>query len=141
MQAVLDRNIVVSAAISPKGPPAEILRAWRSGAFTWVSSPPLLAELERTLRSPRLRKYVNWSAAEAAEFLSLLRQSARIVEPGVAIDVISADPSDNRVLEAAAEAGADYIVSGDSDLLQLRSYEDIAIVPATRFVAIIVAGL
>lgn len=141
MDAVLDTNVVVSAVISTKGPPAEIIKAWRAQSFAWVTSGPLLGELERTLRSTRLQKYIAWSDDEVTEFIGLIRQLTRIVEPSAHIDVIKADPDDNRVLEAAIEGRVDYIVTGDHDLLDLREYEGIAIVTPARFAAIIASSI
>jgi len=141
MEAVLDTNVAVSAAISPKGPPAEIIKSWRARSFTWVTSPPLLQELESALRSPRLKRYLAWNDDELLEFLALVRAVARIVVPTSRIDVIRVDPADNRVLEAAAEGRADYVVTGDRHLLEIGRHENIPIVTPARFVAIIATGL
>ena len=141
MEAVLDTNVVVSAAISPKGPPAEIIKSWRARSLTWVTSPPLLQKLESAVRSPRLKRYIAWSDDELAEFLALVRAVARIVVPTSRIDVIRVDPADNRVLEAAAEGRADYVVTGDRHLLEVGRHENIPIVTPARFVAIIATGL
>ena len=50
---------------------------------------------------------------------------------------VSRDPDDNRILEAAVAGAADYIVTGDQDLLVLGEFEGIAIVTPTRFLAIL----
>lgn len=141
MEAVLDTNVAVSAAINPKGPPAEIIKAWRARSFVWVTSPDLLQELESALRSPSLRRYLAWSDDELAEFLALVRAVARAVVPTSRIDAIRVDPADNRVLEAAMDARVDYIVSGDRHLLDMGRHENIPIVTPARFVAIIATGL
>ena len=141
MEAVLDTNVAVSAAISPKGPPAEIIKSWRAHSFTWVTSALLLQELESALRSPRLKRYIAWSDDELLEFLALVRAVARIVVPTSRIDVIRVDPADNRVLEAAAEGRADYVVTGDRHLLEIGRHENIPIVTPARFVAITATGL
>jgi hypothetical protein len=139
MRIVLDTNVVVSAAINPKGPPAEIVKAWMTHSFVWVASLPLLNELERTLLSPRIRRYMYWDEGETAEFLRTVRQTVEVISPDHRIDVITADPADNRLPEATVAAGADYIVSGDQHLLGLRSYEGIPIVTPARFVAVLAA--
>jgi putative PIN family toxin of toxin-antitoxin system len=139
MKVVLDTNVAVSAAISPKGPPAEIVKAWRAHSLTWVTSPPLLDELERALLSPRIRRYLAWGEDEIAEFLAAVRQAAEITSPTRQIDVIRDDPADNGVLEAAVSAQADYVVSGDRHLLELKTYEGVQIVTPARFVAILAA--
>ena len=119
MEVVLDTNVAVSAAINPKGPPAQIIKAWRAQSFTWVTCESLLAELEGTLRSPRLKRYIAWTDNELDDFLAAVRQLARIASPTRTIVIISTDPADNRVLEAAVAGGAEYIVSGDQALLDL----------------------
>lgn len=141
MEAVLDTNVVVSALLSPKGPPAEIIRAWRAHSFTWVTSPALLDELERVLRYPRIRQHLAWVDDELAEFLELIRRQARVVSPSQTLEVIQDDPDDNRVLEAAVEGHAEYVVSGDRHLLDLGTYGDITIVTPARFAAIIATRL
>ncbi len=137
MRAVLDTNVLVSAVLSDAGPPGSILRAWRAGSFQIVTSPPLLSELEAVLARPRIARRLGWSETERSAFVVALGESAMIVAPKKEIALIDADPADNRVLEAAAEAGADYIVSGDRHLLDLGSYEGIDIVTPARFAAIL----
>jgi len=141
MEAVLDTNVVVSALISPKGPPAEIIRAWRAHSFTCVTSPALLDELERVLPYPRIKPYLIWTDDELMELLELIRLQTKVVTPSQALDVIEDDPDDNRVLQAAVEGRAGYIVSGDRHLLGLGKYAHIAIVTPARFAAIIATGL
>ena len=139
MRVVLDTNVVVSAAVNPKGPPAEIIRAWRSRSFGWATSLALLDELERILHSPRVRSYMAWREDEVIEFVAAVRHRAELVSLTHQIDAIRDDPSDNRVLEAAVAARADYVVSGDRHLLDLKTYEGVQIVTPARFVAILVA--
>jgi len=137
MRVVLDTNVVVSAAVNPKGPPAQVIRAWRNRSFEWLTSPALLDELARTLHSPRVRCYMAWGEDEVAQFVSVVQQRVELVSPTNLIDAISADPSDNRVLEAAVAAQADYVVSGDHHLLEVKTYEGVQIVTPARFVAIL----
>jgi predicted nucleic acid-binding protein len=60
--------------------------------------------------------------------------SLSINTPGsLTLNVITGDPSDNRYLECAVEGSADFVVSGDRDLLALQSYEGIAIVQPSVF--------
>jgi len=133
MNVVVDTNVVASAAISLKGPPAEIIRAWRADRFSWVISAPLLDELERVLTSHRLERYLTWSPEEVREFVGLIEEVATVVEPNRRISVIAEDLADNLVLEAAVEAKAEYIVTGDSHLLSLAEFEGIPVVSPVRF--------
>jgi putative PIN family toxin of toxin-antitoxin system len=106
-------------------------------SFVCITSAALLDELERVLQYSRVQRYLSWSADERAEFVGLVRRHARLVQPAETLTVIEDDPADNRVLEAAAAGGAEYIVSGDRHLLELGGYGDIAIVTPARFVAVL----
>jgi len=140
MRAVLDTNVIVSAVLSPGSPPDSILRASRRGALDLVTSAPLLRELDDVLGRPRIAKRLGWTTEERASFITALADFAVIVAPKQKLQVIKADPADNRVLEAAIAGSVDYVVSGDRDLLALDSYEDIPIVMPARFTAILAAS-
>ncbi len=117
MRAVLDPNVLISALISRDGSPALVLHAWLDGAFELIVSDQLLAELERALSYPKLRKRVEPS--EAIEFIDLLRRGARIVDdPNNPPSVRSPDPGDDYLI-ALAESQQAMIISGDRDVLEL----------------------
>lgn len=137
MRAVLDTNVAVSAAINPDGTPALVILRWGRGAFTWVTSTPLLDELTRTFSAPRVRRFFTWTQDEVDRFLRRALETAEVVSPHRAITRIAVDPSDNRVLEAAAEGTADYIVTGDRHLLDLKSHEGTQIVTPADFLVIL----
>src|SRR5712692_5835981 len=141
MRAVVDTNVIVSAAINPTGPPYAIVRAWRRGQFELVTSAELQEEIGRVWTRAHVSRLIFWSAEQLEEFRTALRRDALVVAPGRRLDIISADPSDNRVLEAAVEAAADYIVSGDHHLLELGEYEGIRIVTPARFAALLSVDL
>jgi uncharacterized protein len=105
-RAVLDTNVIVSGLGWP-GPPATILDAALDGQFVLLTSPPLLAELRRVLGYPKLAKIIKG----APQLADLVEASSTVVLPSRTLGVIG-DESDNRVLEAAVEGAANYIVSG-----------------------------
>lgn len=137
MRVVVDTNVVVSALLKTESPPGEVIQAWRRGEFQIVSSAALLTELEAVLSRPRLRRRATSTGDEIASVLSSIAKTAVIVEPTVGLRVVTSDPDDDRVLEAAVAGTADYIVSGDRDLLEIGSFEDIPIVTPARFIAIL----
>lgn len=130
MKIVLDTNALVSA-IGWEGPPARTLRACRTGQFDFVTSPQLLEELTRVLTYPRLAIVARHP--DLPEVLKWLHAPEHVVIPRRAIDVITVDPPDNRVLEAAVEGKADVIVSGDKHLLSLKTFEEIPILNPPSF--------
>lgn len=137
MRVVLDTNVILSSTLSQSGPPAEIIRRWYNREFEVALSSPLLAEIARTFTYPRIQKSLKLSPEELERFLQTLRSSTILVEPTVTLQVIEDEP-DNRVLECAVAAQADYIVSGNTrHLVALQTYEGIAIVTPATFLAIL----
>ncbi len=137
MIVVLDTNVIVSALLSPGGPPAEIISRWEADQFEVVTSPPLLSELKRALQYPRVKKYLKSSPDDVTAFAERFGRVARVVQPRLALDVIEDDPADNRVLECAIAGGAAYIISGDDHLLQVKVYKDIVILSPAAFLALL----
>jgi putative PIN family toxin of toxin-antitoxin system len=95
----------------------------------------LLDELDRVLRYPKLAAVF----LDPAGIIERLRAIAEVVEPGTTLSVVADEP-DNRVLEAAAEARVDAIVTGDAGLLDLSSYDDIPVMSPAAFVKRYLAG-
>lgn len=136
IRAVLDPNVLISALLSPKGAPARALRAWIEGAFELVVSPLLLAELERALAYPKLRKRI--SAQETARAIAWLQSSATVVEdPRSAPSVRSPDPGDDYLI-ALAESEQALLVSGDNHLLSLS--KELPVHSVASFLRIAVKG-
>ena len=93
------------------------MRAWLEGAYELVASPLLLAELERALAYPKLRKRI--AKAEALALIDLLRRQAELLEdPEAPPSFRSPDPGDNYLI-ALAETAQAVLVSGDGHLLGL----------------------
>ena len=136
LRAVLDTNVVVSSLLSPLGPSARIVDAWRHSRLTLISSPLILAEVQAVLNYPRIRRKYSITDEEVSKLLGLFRKHAIIVtgEAEKVKGVITADPEDEKFLACALEGQANYIVSGDHHLLDLKSFRAIQIVTARQFV-------
>ena len=107
-RVVLDTNVIVSALLVPSGTQGTILLLALRGYCALYVSPPVLAEYEEVLRRPRLKL----QARQIDTALSAIRKVARLVETIQAI-AVSPDESDNRFLECAEAAEADYLVTGN----------------------------
>ncbi|MCP4168111.1 MAG: putative toxin-antitoxin system toxin component, PIN family, partial [Chloroflexi bacterium] len=137
MIVVLDTNIIVSSVLSLEGAPAQIIRRWEADEFDVLTSPLLLAELERSLKYNRVQKYYKKPQESIDALVERLKAVALIVEPSLSLDEIHDDPDDNRVLECAVDGRASYIVSGDAHLLDLRDYKGIMILKPKDFLAVL----
>ena len=127
MRAVLDANVLVSAAISPAGPPRQILGAWIQERFELIASPALLAELVDVLARPKFRRFITTSVA--AEFIDGLATDAIVVADPPEPPEVSPDPDDDYLIALARVAGADYLISGDRHLLDLTDPDPLVLTP------------
>jgi putative PIN family toxin of toxin-antitoxin system len=119
LRVVLDTNVLVSGIAFPGGVPGRIVAAWRQGGLDVVLSRYILDELARVL--PRLNHRLHWSEAEFADFIDILAINVDLVEPAAADDTDLRDAADQPVLGTLLTAKADYLVTGDLDLLALAA--------------------
>jgi putative PIN family toxin of toxin-antitoxin system len=84
-----------------------------------------------------LRAKFAWSDEAVREAVTLLSGCTVRVQPGERLDVVDADPDDNRVLECAVAAGSRFIVTSDGDLLRLGAYAGIRILKVADFLELI----
>lgn len=129
---VFDTNIFFSA-IGWKGRPFACLERARLGAADGVTSQAILDEL-----TEKLREKLAFSEEQIADTLADLLGYVRVITVTEQFVAIAADPDDDRVLECAVAAQADYIVTGDRrHLLPLGSFRGIAIISAADFLALV----
>lgn len=122
-QAVLDTNVYVSAILFG-GKPGEIFLSAKDEKIDLYVSTAILAEL-----ATKLTDKFHWPAERVSVVIKEIGETATIVRPQKRIKAVPGDESDNRILECAVHARAEYIVSGDQrHLLPLKSYEGIKIV-------------
>lgn len=113
MRVVLDLNLFVSALIGKTATRA-ILDHWRTQQFVLVLSERLLAELRAVLARPKFQRY--FTVDDVQVLIALLEEHAEFVEPTIRLE-LSRDAKDNILLDVAATAHANYLVTGDKDLL------------------------
>ena len=131
MRVVLDTNILLSALISPSGPPEAIYRAWRAGVLDLVTSEYQLEEIRRASRYPILRS--RFKPASVGTLINFLRQGS--VLGRLELTVEANDPSDSFLLAMALESDADYLVTGDrrAGLLEMKHIKRTRIVTPIEF--------
>ncbi|MBI4671813.1 MAG: putative toxin-antitoxin system toxin component, PIN family [Chloroflexi bacterium] len=112
-RAVVDTNILIRAVIRPLGTVGPIARRLRQGAYVLIISEPLLHELIEELNAPRIGHKYGIDAQAIQDFVAELAETGELVQPSRTIAVCR-DEDDNRVLEAAVEGRANYIVTGDN---------------------------
>ncbi len=131
MRVVVDTNLLMSALMVPSSPPAKILALWRSRRFDLLTSPLQLDEIARVTRYPRIRSRL--TPALAGRLINRLRDVAIIVYKLPKIDR-SPDPDDDHLFALAEASRADFLITGDKALLNLKRHKSTRIVTAAVFV-------
>lgn len=140
MRVVLDTNTLVSAVLSPNGPPRRLVNAARDQLFELCSSPVLLAELLDVVSREKFAKRFKAAGLTPLSVVKDIRRMAYVVTPVSVPRVIASDADDDHVLACAITSQADLIVSGDMDLHTLGgSYQGIRIVRPAEAVAMMEA--
>lgn len=132
IRAVIDLNVFISSLIGKtKSNPKEVIDGFKKNKFLLILSPAILKELEETLKEPELNFI---SEEEAFNLLGLIRIKGLFVIPIHKINLCR-DIHDNKILEAALKANASFIVTGDKDLLILKSFRNILIATPKEFLS------
>lgn len=128
-KVVLDTNILISALALFSESADQIIELARRGEIELYISKPILIEFKRVL-TVKFR----YSEHEANERLASIIRVATLVNPSERFSAIQNDESDNRILECAFAAKANFIVSGDKHLKTLREFKSIKILPPSEFI-------
>ena len=124
IRVVLDTNVLVSGLLFPGGL-GWIIAAWKAGAVVPVFSRDTFNEFRKVLAYPKFSLTVQEIQVLIEDEVLPYCEIADIVEE---IRGVCRDPADDPFLSCAVAAGADYIVSGDRDLLDLFSFRNIPII-------------
>src|SRR5512142_78516 len=128
MRLVLDTNIFISAFLWG-GKPKAVLERILEGVDTLFISRSILVELGNVLRRPKFAL----DAERIAYFLQAIEEASTLVVPTKIRSRSSRDPADAKILECALATDADYIVTGDDDLLVLDPYQGIRILSSADY--------
>jgi putative PIN family toxin of toxin-antitoxin system len=129
LRVVIDTNVIISA-LNFGGNPKAVLELARKRRICNTTSPFIINEIERVLT----RKF-GWQMEVTREIINDIQGFSHIVNPPETIALIK-NLSDNRILECAVAGGADYLISGDHHLTDLKTFGTINIVTPTEFLAI-----
>ncbi len=127
MKVVFDINIFISAFAIPGGRAEEAYLLGLKGEFILYTSVPILTETAQ-----KLREKFGWERNKIVDFLKAAAGLAIIVKTQSHLHLLPDEP-DNRVLECAEEAKADFVVTGDKHLLSLKHFQNTDIISFSDF--------
>ena len=126
MRAVLDANVIVSAVLTPGGPPGRVMRALFDGRFDVVISASILQEVADVLGLPRIARKYQIPTERIEQVVALLRLHGDVVPVSGTLRICR-DPKDDVVLETALSGNAEVLVSRDADITR-----DVELIDALR---------
>ncbi len=128
-KVVLDTNIFVSSIFWDKGNPHKVVALALDKKIKVFTSVEIIKELEKVLRR---------DFEEPDELIhrqiSLVLAYAELVSVSSKINAVKDDPDDNKIIECAVSCSADFVVSGDPHLLNLKEYQGIKILSPREFI-------
>ena len=130
MKIVIDTNVFVSSFFNPEGIPRKIIDLWKSGKVILCFTEKILEEYVEVLMRLGLA-----SEPELKELLQLFARKTNIMFVGSTPELtpIKDDPDDNKFVECAVGAGAEFIIFGDKHLLNLKTFREVQILTPTEF--------
>ena len=131
MNVVFDTNIYISAFVIPGGNAEKAYLHAIDGDFELCTSSAILTELAQ-----KLDEKFDWEKHRIAQLISSISDIATVLKATPSLKVLSDDP-DNRILECAIKAEADFLVTGDKHLLKLRMYGNFQIIKLSNFLSIL----
>ena len=129
MKVVIDTNVLISA-LGWEGNPRYILNQIIENKIQLLSSPEQLNELKAVLNKDKLKKI---PAEDRKEFLLLISEISTIISPSIKLN-IARDEKDNMILELAKVGLANFIITGNKDLLYLKYIDGIKIISPIDFI-------
>ncbi len=131
MRVVFDTNIYISALVMPGGNAEDAYLEAVHGTFELFTSVAILTETARVLQSK-----FDWGEDKVRDAVQQIGQTATVLRPRPILHLLDDEP-DNRILECAGAAHADYVVSGDGHLLALKRHADSVIISLAEFLALL----
>jgi len=129
-KVVIDTNVLISSLLKAESQARKIYRLVLRGKIELYISEDLVKELRRVLEYPKL----GIEKLQREAFFKNLLRVATLVDPKQIVNVIKTDPPDNKFLECAVEAKADYLITGDNKhLLPLKSFRETRILSPAAF--------
>jgi len=134
LKVVIDTNVFMSTLYLPESRPAGVVLLARRKTVLNLISPQILKEVEQIIKKKLL-----WDNSKTESAVKRIKNFSEEVHPQERLAIIADDP-DNRILECAVAGQADFIISGDKHLTDLKGFRGIKIVNPAGFLKLIEQG-
>lgn len=133
MRVVIDTNIFISSFFNPNGNPKRVIDLWKNGKITICITEEILKEYVKVLAGLGFS-----NEPELEELLGLFKKKNNIIYIASTpkFNLIKDDPDDDKFIECTVAARAQYIISGDKHLLNLKTFQNITVISPSEFLNI-----
>lgn len=138
LKIIIDTNVIISALLKPNSNPALIVSLALSGRVPFYLSNDIWDEYQGVLARDTFKVL---GRRKIKKFLAQLKKKAKWVSPQEPARVITVDPEDNKFLEAAQEAQADFVITGNTKHFPFKKFKKSRIVTPAEFLDIVVLAL
>lgn len=132
IKVVLDSNVWVSIFMK-KTLGREFSNIFKRKEIEVYVSEVILKEISRVLVYPKIKNLLKASDIAVEQIIQRILEISNVIKPKHKLNVIEEDIEDNRILECAIHANADFIITGDHHLLALKRYKNIEIITPRQF--------
>ena len=129
IRIVLDSNIIISS-IFWRGKPYDVMKNCILGQYQLIISKEIIDETTNKLRTK-----FKFPEEKIQELVDILLTYSQLIEPTSKVEIVR-DKKDNKIINCALDGRADYIVTGDKDLLELKEFKDTKIITAKQVLEI-----
>lgn len=119
-RVIIDTNVFISSLLNKRGQSFALMEAWYAEQFTLLMSAEQRAELQDVVSRPRIIKRYHLSPFEADTLLTHIDRWSQQVTGAIALPIAVRDAKDEKILASAIQGVADYLITGDNDLLVLN---------------------
>lgn len=138
LRAVKDSNLFISGLFGKKDAISTQLQdLWINHEFELATSIDIMKEVSRVLQYPKIKKGFHPKDETIKRFFRLVFRKSIITKDIYKTDKITNDPADNKFLACALESKADFIISGDKHLRNLKQFQGIKILDAKTFLSLL----
>ncbi|MGO9554452.1 MAG: putative toxin-antitoxin system toxin component, PIN family [Syntrophobacteraceae bacterium] len=138
LRVIIDTNVLVSALLKPDSVPELVLSLILEKEMVLCLTKPIADEYAEVLRR---EKFIRLDHDKVKALLSRLKSQAEWVEPKIRLNVTKADPEDNKFLECAEEAGADFLITGNIKHFPPGKFKRTLIVDPAEFLSVLAQTL
>ena len=100
-------------------------------------SKQILEEISRVLVYPKIIRLFEKVGMSPKEILEKIVEKTILIKPKLKLNIIKEDPADNRILECALQAKADFLISGNKHLIKLKKFKNIKILKPREFLELL----